>query len=35
LRSVGAYHRISLMPTGDNWQQASALDVDIQPVSGR
>lgn len=35
LRSVGAYHRLRLRPTGDNWQQASAVDVEIQPVSGR
>lgn len=35
LRSVGAYHRIQVIPTGNNWNQASALDVDIQPVSGR
>ena len=35
LRSVGAYHRIRLIPTGANWQQASGVDVDLQPVSGR
>ena len=35
LRSVGAYHRLRLRPTGENWQQASGVDVDLQPVSGR
>jgi hypothetical protein len=35
LRSVGAYHRLRLVPIGDDWQQASAVDIDLQPVSGR
>lgn len=35
LRSVGAYHRIDVIPTGDDWKQVSACDVDLQPVGGR
>lgn len=29
LRSAGRYHRIRVQPTGDNWANAVAVDVDI------
>jgi|TARA_R110000850_G_scaffold129049_3_gene248686 hypothetical protein len=35
LRSQGRYHRISVTPTGDNWKNAIAVDVDIVPTGGR
>ena len=35
LRSVGAYHRLEIIPTGDDWLQANGCDVDLQPVGGR
>jgi len=35
LRSAGKYHRIKVNPTGDNWLNAVAVDVDIAPQGGR
>ena len=35
LRSQGRYHRISVTPSGDNWKNAIAVDVDIVPTGGR
>jgi hypothetical protein len=35
LRSAGKYHRLKINPTGDNWQNAVAVDVDIAPQGGR
>jgi hypothetical protein len=35
LRSVGRYHRVRVNPTGDNWNHAVGVDVELQPVSGR
>ncbi len=35
LRSSGNYHRVQLNPTGDNWKNASAIDVDIVPQGVR
>jgi len=29
LRSAGRYHRIRVQPTGDNWANAVAVDVDV------
>ena len=29
LRSAGRYHRLSVTPTGDNWKNAIAVDIDI------
>lgn len=35
LRSQGNYHRIQVIPTGTNWKNAVALDVDIVPQGVR
>jgi hypothetical protein len=35
LRSAGKYHRLKINPTGDNWRNAVAVDVDIAPQGGR
>lgn len=35
LRSAGKYHRIKIKPTGDNWLNAVAVDIDINPQGGR
>ena len=35
LRSAGRYHRIKINPTGDNWNNAVAVDIDIVPQGGR
>jgi hypothetical protein len=35
LRSSGNYHRVQLNPTGNNWKNASAIDVDIVPQGVR
>jgi hypothetical protein len=35
LRSAGRYHRVKVNPTGDNWQNAIAVDIDITPQGGR
>ena len=35
LRSSGKYHRLKIKPTGDNWKNAVAVDVDINPQGGR
>ena len=29
LRSAGRYHRIRVQPTGDNWENAVAVDIDV------
>lgn len=29
LRSAGRYHRLRVQPTGDNWENAVAIDIDI------
>jgi hypothetical protein len=29
LRSSGKYHRLRMQPTGDNWQTAMGLDIDV------
>jgi len=34
LRSIGRYHRLRVKPTG-NWTTAMAVDIEVQPVSGR
>lgn len=34
LRSVGRYHRFKIKPTG-NWTSMMAVDLELQPVSGR
>ena len=35
LRSNGRYHRFRVTPTGDNWKNAIAIDVDIIGQGGR
>ena len=35
LRSAGKYHRLKVKPTGDNWRNAVAIDVDVNPQGGR
>ena len=35
LRNSGRYHRIKVEPTGDDWQNAVAVDIDIVPSGGR
>ena len=35
LRSNGRYHRLKVVPTGDNWTTAIAIDVDIVGQGGR
>jgi len=35
LRSVGKYHRLRVNPTGDNWQTAIGVDIEIQPAGNR
>ena len=35
LRSNGRYHRFRVTPTGDNWKNAIAIDVDIVGQGGR
>ena len=35
LRSAGRYHRVKVNPTGDNWANAVAVDIDIVPQGGR
>lgn len=35
LRNSGRYHRIKVEPTGDSWQNAVAIDIDIVPTGGR
>ena len=34
LRSVGRYHRLKIKPSGD-WTDMMAVDIEMQPVSGR
>ena len=35
LRSSGRYHRMRVKPTGDNWNMAVAVDVDVNPMGAR
>lgn len=35
LRSSGRYHRIQVVPTGSNWKNAVAVDVNIEPQGVR
>ena len=35
LRSAGKYHRLKINPTGNNWKNAVAVDIDIAPQGGR
>lgn len=35
LRNSGRYHRIKVEPTGNNWQNAIAVDIDIVPTGTR
>ena len=35
LRSLGRYHRLKIVPTGDQWQHTVAVDVEITPVGAR
>jgi hypothetical protein len=35
LRSSGNYHRIQINPSGNNWKNATAVDVEIVPQGGR
>ena len=35
LRSLGKYHRLRVEPSGDNWQTAIGVDVELQPTGNR
>jgi len=35
LRSAGRYHRLKVVPTGDNWTNAVSIDVDVTPQGVR
>lgn len=35
LRSSGRYHRLRVNPTGDNWTNAVAVDIELTPQGGR
>lgn len=35
LRSLGRYHRLKIVPTGDQWQRMVAIDVEVTPVGAR
>jgi len=35
LRSAGRYHRLKVTPTGDNWNNAISVDVDVTPQGVR
>jgi hypothetical protein len=35
VRSVGKYHRIKIVPSGDQWRTVVSMDVDIIPTGGR
>jgi hypothetical protein len=35
LRSAGRYHRLKVTPTGDNWNNAISVDVDVIPQGVR
>jgi hypothetical protein len=35
LRSAGRYHRLKVNPTGDNWDNAISVDVDVTPQGVR
>jgi len=35
LRSVGRYHRLKVVPSGDQWKHLVAVDVDVTPLGAR
>lgn len=35
LRSLGRYHRLKIVPTGDGWSNMVAIDVEVTPVGAR
>jgi hypothetical protein len=35
LRSAGKYHRLSVIPSGDNWKNAIGIDIDVAPQGTR
>jgi hypothetical protein len=35
LRGSGNYHRLQVTPTGDNWNMAVAVDIDVVPQGSR
>lgn len=35
LRSLGRYHRLKIVPTGDQWRHMVAIDVEVTPVGAR
>ena len=35
LRSLGRYHRLKIVPTGDQWRHIVAIDVDVTKVGAR
>jgi hypothetical protein len=35
LRSLGRYHRLKVVPTGDQWKHMVAVDVEVTPVGAR
>ena len=35
LRSLGRYHRLKIVPTGDQWRHMVAVDVEVTPVGAR
>jgi len=35
LRSLGRYHRLKIVPTGDQWRHLVAVDVEVTPVGAR
>lgn len=35
LRSLGRYHRLKIVPSGDQWRNMVAVDVEVTPVGAR
>lgn len=35
LRSLGRYHRLKIVPSGDQWKHMVAIDVEVTPVGAR
>jgi hypothetical protein len=35
LRSLGRYHRLKIVPTGNQWKHMVAIDVEVTPVGAR
>jgi hypothetical protein len=35
LRSLGRYHRLKIVPSGDQWRNMVAIDVEVTPVGAR